>query len=105
MIVQSSITKIQKCFKSHSAKVCIIRILWPSQKTQTLTFSSRDLVLTNNIITVMHEIVEFKTAKGGLIPESFSLLLKSPKNVPSHSPEYLFFRLDSAQESDLAPFF
>ena len=31
-------------------------------------------------------------SKGGLISESFSLFLKSPKNVPNHYPEYLFFR-------------
>ena len=33
--------------------------------------------------------------KGGLISESFSLWLKSPKNVPNHYPKHHFFTLNS----------
>ena len=33
--------------------------------------------------------------KGGLISESFSLWLKSPKNAPNHYPKHHFFNLNS----------
>ena len=34
----------------------------------------------------------FHITKGGLISESFSLWLKSPKKLPNHYPEHLLFR-------------
>ena len=41
-----------------------------------------------------------------LISKGFPLWLKSPKNVPNHDTEYLFFRwISSVQGRDLAPFF
>ena len=43
--------------------------------------------------------------KGGLISEFFSLWLKSPKKGVKSLPEASSVLVDSAQESDLAPFF
>ena len=42
--------------------------------------------------TVLYQLSQ-ETDKGGLISESFSLRLKSPKKkVPNHSPEHILFR-------------
>ena len=38
------------------------------------------------------DITVGKSAKGGLVSESISLWLKSPKRVSNYSPEHLLFR-------------
>ena len=44
--------------------------------------------------------------KGGLISGSFSVWLRSPKNVPFHNPEHYppTKTMLTARDSDLAPF-
>jgi hypothetical protein len=59
----------------------------------------------------LHKLLSFQgrgQGKGGLISESFSLWLKSPKKVPNYSPEHLHFRwivLCYLHGSDLARIF
>ena len=55
---------------------------------------------------MLHHICTAKIkalTKSGLISESLSLWLKSPKKVPNHSPEH--YPPKKAQESELTPFF
>ena len=61
-------------------------------------------LLTKNRQSIVLELKIIYIGKGGLISESFSFQIKSPKKGAQNYPEHLIFtNLDSAQEF-LAPF-
>ena len=53
--------------------------------------------------TIIYPLRLLMMCKGGLISESFSVLLHPPKNVPNHYLGCLFFRA-KVQDSELAHF-
>ena len=72
--------------------------------TENPLFPEKNLSVTKRPILCKQNYRVF-FAKDGLISESFSFCLNSPKKGSNHYPEHLLFRTDFAQESDSAPFF